>query len=286
MRGLVERWDRFLARETSTRSAALLRVIFPLLWWTRLGNELLPVRDLDPARLVLSLNFFASTSLMLIGWKSRWTTAWVGLTVLVATYGFAGDPDVGNWGAHHVTFLAHCTVLLALTPCGRSFSLDRWLLLRECRARSVAPPPERGPTWGLGLIALQTSTVYAFGAWDKTSWPFLSGQRLEHIFRSLYWGADPIEIPGIGLFFVCVAVGVVVVEYGLAVTLFLPRFQRASIAVGLVLHALIYLLLPVRIFTLATWATYLAYLDPDRVDEALRPLLDASDHRLDGASGP
>ena len=84
----------------------------------------------------------------------------------------------------------------------------------------------------------------------------------------------------------CVAVGVVEVEYGLAITLFLPRFQRASIVVGLVLHALIYLLLPVRIFTLATWASYLAYLDPDRVDAALRPLLDASDHCLDGASGP
>ena len=273
MTGVLARWDRFLNRQTSTRSSALLRLLLPLLLWARFANELLVFRDLDPARIALSINFFASTTLMWIGWKSRWATAWAGATALSMVYGFGVWADVEPWVHHHTTFVAHCTALLALTPCGDSFSVDRWLVLQKARAASRPPPAERGATWGLGLIALQTSTLYAFSAWDKTQMAFLSGQRLEHIFHTLYWGADPIPLLGVSTLFACAAILTVIVEYALALTLFIPRLQRASIAVGLMLHAAIYLLLPVSIFTLTVWATYLAYLDPDRVNAVLRPLL-------------
>ena len=52
------------------------------------------------------------------------------------------------------------------------------------------------------------------------------------------------------------------------------------------LHAAIYLLLPVSIFTLTVWATYLAYLDPDRVNAPLcidRNEIDDAIDRLDKA---
>lgn len=273
MSQLTHMWDRLLTRQTSTRSAALLRLLLPLLLWGRFANELLLFRNLDPARLLLSVSFFASTSLMWVGWKSRWTTAWAGATTLTMVYGFGVIGDVEPWVHHHTTFVAHCTALLALTPCGTSFSVDRWLAVRQAQHHGTPVPAEVGATWGLSLIALQTSTLYAFSAWDKTQMAFLSGHRLEHMFHFLYWGADPIDLPGASALFASVAILTVVIEYALAITLFIPRLQRVSMAIGIALHAAIYLLIPVSIFTLTVWATYLAYLHPDRVDRALRSVL-------------
>ena len=80
-----------------------------------------------------------------------------------------------------------CSGLLALSPCGRSFSWDRYRALAQARdARDI--PPEYGDLWPQRLIALQLAALYFWAAVDKTNWSFLSGERLEQAFTWSYTG--------------------------------------------------------------------------------------------------
>ena len=79
-----------------------------------------------------------------------------------------------------------CPSLLALTPCGRSLSVDRWLAMRAAERRGEAPPPELGPLYGQRLLAMQVSAVSLFAVWDKLTPGFLSGARLQHILLDRY----------------------------------------------------------------------------------------------------
>jgi hypothetical protein len=191
---------------------------------------------------------------------------------VAGTYVFGVYGDLEGWTHHHTWLLCAATTLLCLTPCGGSFSLDRIRAVREARARGEAPPEERGPVWGLTLIALQVSAVYAWSAWDKTSWSFLSGMELERIFVHVYTGFRP-DWPAVpvlaGLAWMTWAI-----EWVLPVGLFVRRLQWLLIPLGIVLHALFYVLLPVGPFSLTMILLYLAYLDPDAVHSATGRVLE------------
>ena len=83
--------------EGSSRSSALIRIFLVLIIWTRWGSELLLYRSLDtPAYLILSLSYFASTTLMLLGLFSRASTLWAGLTTLSMYYYFGVELGIAN----------------------------------------------------------------------------------------------------------------------------------------------------------------------------------------------
>ncbi len=69
--------------------------------------------------------------------------------------------------------------------------------------------------------------------------------------------------------------GTVVGEFALAFGLWIPRLRWWLIAFGVVLHASIYLALPVATFSATILFLYLAYFDPDAVhrfiDDVLAP---------------
>jgi hypothetical protein len=143
--------------------------------------------------------------------------------------------------------------------------VDRFLAVRRAEARGEPVPEERGSLWGIRLVALQLSAVYFWGAVDKTTGPFLSGQRMEAILVQYYFDLD---LPRSSLFHPLVAmssVATVALEYALAIGLWIPRFQRRLMVAGIVFHAIIYLTLPVQTFSLAACLLYLAFLPPDDV---------------------
>ena len=101
------------------------------------------------------------------------------------------------WTHHHTYLLAVAALLIALTPCGRSYSVDRYLAVMRAGHAGLPPPAERGNLWGLRLIVVQLSVLYFFSAFDKTSYAFLSGARLEQIFLWYYAGSDYPGMPGL-----------------------------------------------------------------------------------------
>jgi len=255
--------------EASSRSSALVRIGLALLLWARWAGELVLSGGHSPDFLLFSCAFFAATTAMLLGVVSRLATlaSAVGAFVLYGYGGYVlGRP---GWAHHHTYLLALATLLCALTPCGRSYSLDRWLAVRRAERAGLRPPPERGNVWGLRLIAIQLSLVYFWAAFDKSHAVFLSGAALERLWLYLYW---PQALPPGGLFHAAVlvaSVGTVALEYALAFGLPWRRTRRWLLIPGLLFHGILYVAMPVRTFSLTMALLYLAYLDPDRVHGVL-----------------
>ncbi len=278
------------AAEGSTRLAALLRVGLALLVWTRFCNDFAAFHDNGAAWTLLGASLFASSTLMLLGWRSRLATAWTGLT-LAAIVVYLGVVE-RHYALlhHHVSLLMIATVLLALTPCGGSLSLDRWRAVRAAERAGRPPPPERGPQWAVHLIALQMSAVYLWGAIDKTRVAWLSGERLEAILMYHYTGSDWPSWPGFPALCLAGAVSTVALEYALAVGLWFPRWHRVLIPTVIVFHGLLYFTLPVATFSATMYVMMLAFVPAATVHRVVDRLLgqgeavDAAPHSTQDAA--
>jgi hypothetical protein len=249
-----------LAREGSTRAAGLLRIALALIAWVRYASDMTPWHNLTPERVTLGVVFFVASSMMLVGWWSRLATGVTALAALAA-YVIGARGDEPFWFHNHTFLLTVSMGLLALAPCGRSFSVDRW------RSRAE----ERGPLWALDLIALQVSIVYAWGAAIKVNPEFLSGYALDVIVSYHYTGTQPFALQGWML--AGAAIMVTVLEFVLAVGLWSRRARPWLLPAGLGLHATIYWLMPVSTFTVTMFALYLVFLDPDTVHRVVDRLV-------------
>lgn len=253
----------------STRACSLLRMALVSMVWARFARELLYYRDLELAKVTLVTVFFLSSTSAFIGFKSRWSTGILGITLLIYYYywGVAlGDRAIVH---HHVYLLAVSTFLLSLTPCGRSFSLDRWLALRKAEATNSEPPTETGDLWATRLICFQLSMVYFWGAFDKSEYLFLSGFRFEQMTMARYVGSDYPPFPWFSAMMFLSAVGTVALEYSLAIGLWFSKTRSYLIVCGIVFHFLIYVMFPVKTFSLTSIAIYLVFLHPDTVHRAV-----------------
>lgn len=255
----------------STRPAALLRIGLGCIALIRFAEELAPWAMNGVLGLGLSAMFFAFAAGTVIGANARLSVAGLGATILMF-YTFSkltiGPP---GWGHHHVYLLGAACMLLALTDCGKSFSLDRMRAISDGHTRTA--PREYGLIWGQRLIALQLSAMYFWAAVDKTDWAFVSGQRLEQTFVWVYSGRAlefVLEWPAM---LALASFTVVVVEYWLAVAILIPRWRLAAITVGLSLHASFYLMLPVNTYSITAMMLYLALLDPGAVHRFIDRML-------------
>ena len=114
---------------------------------------------------------------------------------------------------NHLYLLFLLVVLLVVSDSGRAYSIDA---LRRGRG-SV-------PYWGVTLIKLQLSMVYAFAALAKLNPDFLHGEVLV--------GQLPVD-PGKARM---LAVATILVEAWLAIGLWLPRFLWPTIVLGVLFH--------------------------------------------------
>ena len=127
--------------------------------------------------------------MMFVGYLSRLACFATGLSVL-ALYVAGPVTQTAGWAHHHVYLLAVACLLLAMTDCGRSYSIDRLRAVNAAgRAQPMRDDPlEYGSLLGQRLIALQLSAMYFWTAIDKTDRAFLSGERLEQTFTWIYSG--------------------------------------------------------------------------------------------------
>ena len=129
MKTLLRLLQRFynwgLCYRDSTRSVGLIRIGLVLLIWSRWAGELTLCRDIRLSVILLNSAFFLLTGLMCVG---LWTRASSMGTAIIISVMFVMRE---SWHHHHTFLLIISTLFIALTPCGRSYSLDRWLALRR-----------------------------------------------------------------------------------------------------------------------------------------------------------
>ncbi|MGH8559102.1 MAG: HTTM domain-containing protein [Methylococcales bacterium] len=253
----------------SSRSSALIRIGLVLIIWARFASDQIPFKHEFGWHTLFSIAFFLSTTMMLIGIFTRFATFVTGIIALSFYYYFGLVLDVEPYTHHHTYWLGVAAFLCSLTPCGRSFSLDRWLAVKKARQKNLTPPPERGNLWGLRLIVVQLTAMYFWSAFAKTNAGFLGGDRLEAIFMQYYIGSNLADWAAWSWAFVAAAWGITILEYLLAFGMPFARTRKYLLIPGLALHAGFYLLLPVRTYSVTIMLLYLAYLDADKVHRFL-----------------
>jgi len=267
--------ERLVTEEASTRSLGLMRLLFGLILWSRFARELMPYRHFDePDRVVLSAVFYVATTGMVLGLFTPVSMVLTSATLIVMSWGYGGTAsDPTAWVHHHTTMHLLCVIWLSLTPCGKSLSVDRWLAVRRAEQAGQPPPAEVAPTWGRHLIGAQVATLYLWSAVDKLQCNYWNGAAIEHLVMRYYVGA---ALPDVWWFHAaCAAAGVitVVLELVLFWGLFVPRLQPVLVPLGLVLHILFYVLIPVNTFTVWMMTCYLAFVHPDVVHRAIDRML-------------
>lgn len=271
-------WSKFchwaVGTEASSRSSALIRIGLGFLIWTRFAYELLPYKYELGWHTAFSLLFFLFTTLMILGVFARISTFIAGALTFSLYYYFGLVLDYEPYTHHHTYWLGIAALLCALTPCGRSFSVDRWLDVRWARKRGQLPALESGNVWGLRLIVFQLTMMYVWSAYDKCHPGFLEGDRLEALFMHYYIGSNLGNWVEWSWAFAVAAWLVVILEFALGFGMPFAKTRKYLIVPGLMLHASFYVLLPVSTYSATIVLLYLAYLDPNKVHSVIDELGD------------
>lgn len=248
--------------EGSTRALGVLRAGTALLIWAEFGQQMAFFTDSRPGAVAVAVSLYLSSALLLVGWRSRTAVVWTGLSLFAVWHYSAGTLGRSELNHYHNVLLMTFMLTLAFSPCGASFSIDRWLAVRRAARESLAPPREWGALWTQRLLALEVSAVYFWAAYDKLSLPFLSGARLEHYYIRYYAGSESFGGAPVQPLLVVLATGVMVLEFALAFGLHFPRWQRWLMPLGVLMHAAFYVTLPLQIFSCLMGLYYLAFIPP------------------------
>jgi hypothetical protein len=264
---LVERLWAWIDAEASTRPAGLLRIGLALIILARFGDKMMLGRDTDAFRAGLMVTYWLGSLAMLFGVFSQVSSAVMAAVVAVGVWKLGRADE--SWRHFHVQLLVSALWCVALAPCGRSYSWDRWRALARAEQSGAPAPPEHGPLWAQRLIALQVTAMYFWAAQNKCTIGWLSGGKLESQLMFHYFDSDPPMIVGWHLMVQTMAVATVVIEFGLAFGLWWRRARRWLIPAGIGFHLLIYVTFPVTVFSMLTCFLYLAYCDPDAVHRGI-----------------
>lgn len=244
----------------STRAVGLLRIALALIIWVRYAKELGFHSGVEWWTAPLAMVFYVVTTLMLLGVWTRVSVAATALLLVFFYFGLGVGGVKPGWYGHHAYLLMAATCLLALTPCGKSYSWDRFTAIRRGRQ-----PKEEGPLWGQNLIVLQMVSLYFWTAYDKTGWHFLSGERLEAIFIWAHTNRPFEALLDVPYAAMTAAVMVVVVEYFLAFAILIRRLHWIAVPMGLALHGTFFVILPVNTYSISMMVLYIAVLSPSAV---------------------
>ena len=161
--------------------------------------------------------------------------------------------------SNHLYLLGLFLLFTAFMPCADALSCDAWL-----RRRRGEWPPQAVCSWAATLVLVTVSFVYAGSALSKTNTAWLSGAVLE----TLYAHQSIVAPPGLPFVehvpFGLQAVGVVVIEFALAVLLWPARTRVWAFVIGSGMHVFMDVTMAIGTFSWEMMGAYLVFI-------ALRP---------------
>lgn len=247
-------WEGFVFAPRDPRLASVLRIAFGVLvlvnviclgidldfWFSDAGVTPVAVARLemkDGATMILAhlplhvcyAIFVAQTVLLIVGVGSRVQAASV-FVWLVAfqhrNYSIVDGED---------TVMRLFAFYLALTPCGWAYSVDAWWRRRRGKVPATPPIP-----WGLRLFQLQMSVIYLSSAFEKSSGSdWISGKAMYFVARlDDTFGKVPIPHALFEHLWLVKLMtwSVLALEWLLPIALWMKRFRRSAVIVGLVFH--------------------------------------------------
>ncbi len=273
----------------STRGFAVARllIIATLFWYvTGLSAYHPTLVDVPVLRRAIAVLLMVATWFAWIGYRTRAATVVIALC----------------WGALHLYWgtsnsalnntrdaqLLQALIVLALSPCGRSLSVDRWLALRRAARRGRPPPPERGPLWTRWLMIASLSSLYAWTAVELATSEWLSGLTIERFWVGRWGSSDtlamaPSLIHALSVAFAWQLLTLLVV---VALCLWVPRWRWYAVTLGVLLHLLTWPFFGAWPLTVTLLACYPMILPVDWVHDFIDAQLGAPANEATAASPP
>ena len=259
---------RNLNIKASTRSSAILRIGLVILAWSLFADRLIIFRTFQsPDWFILGILFFIFSGMLCIGWRTKFSNVGLALTLNVMVFYLGVRDNYSPFTSFPGGLIAMSIAWLCFLPSGKSFSLDRYIAKSKIKDQNNLIHKEIGQVWALNLLKFQVAVVYFFAAIDKSYLGF--NERLEQIFQKAYFGS---YLPWEGLRFIIFLISLftVLILYLLTFGLFIKSWHRWLMPLGIIFHIFIYLLLPVRTFSLTMILLYIAFIDPEDVHYFLK----------------
>lgn len=158
------------------------------------------------------------------------------------------------------TVLRLAVIYLALAPCGRALSLDRWIALRKGKAPAV---PEPVSLWPQRLFQVQLAVIYITTAWNKWG---------GHTWREGYATWYPLHlreferfpVPDVLLttpFLQLTTWGTLAVQLSLGTLVFYRPLRKWVLLAGLAMHGFIEWAFNIPLFAFLICSLYVAHYD-------------------------
>ena len=254
--------------KASTRSSAILRIGLVILAWSLFADRLIIFRTFQsPDWFILGILFFIFSGMLCIGWRTKFSNIGLALILNVMVFYLGVRDNYSPFTSFPGGLIAMSIAWLCFLPSGKSFSLDRYIAKSKINDQNNLFHKEIGQVWALNLLKFQVAVVYFFAAIDKSYLGF--NERLEQIFQKAYFGS---YLPWEGLRFIIFLISVftVLILYLLTFGLFIKNWHRWLMPLGIIFHVFIYLLLPVRTFSLTMILLYISFIDPEDVHYFLK----------------
>jgi hypothetical protein len=276
-------WQSFWFREIPSDVFALLRIAFGLfglinvlgqtpvsMLWDLDGIMRSPggglgvkawIDDLGMAGIAGSALFSAvalSFAAMTAGFQSGAAVA----ASFAGTVLYAYWNPLPRYGADDVLLVVLFCLLWA--DCGKRISVDAWL---AARSGPVGPPVATQPIWPLRLLQIQVALIYLnSGLWKLFGETWRDGSAIHYALEYNLLHRFPFEIPsGLEVWLVVATFTTLLWELGFAFLVLHPVTRRIALVMGVLVHGGIFVLLEIGVFSWVMMATYLAFLDPERV---------------------
>jgi vitamin K-dependent gamma-carboxylase-like protein len=287
MNGLVDRWERFWFAPIPRHIYALLRIAFGLVgcgtlfglrdlstFWFLDG--LVPI-DVGAATLkqyfvvhglghaagvVLYASTVASFVAMTIGLQTRLAvTAALFTSLMQVTWNYL--PLSGADAAMRVFLFC-----LIWADCGSVWSVDAWLAARRTMA-APSTAPETSSIAPLRLLRFQVALIYLnAGIWKIFNPYWRNGSAVHYVVQSNVYRRLPHGMPvAFDQVVSLLTYGTLAWELTFAFLLLFPRTRRIALIVGILIHVGMLLTIEVGPFHFVMLASYLAFLEPDRVPQ-------------------
>ena len=287
----IRAWNNFFFRPTSARPLGAIRILFGLLalanlafsavdleyWYTDAGLfrgdeswviagpfQFSPLHFFqDPASVRIAFLLTATAAFFFtIGWRTRLMSILFYMGMLSIH-----NRNLASSSGADVLLLTFAFNLM-LCPCGAAYSVDAWL---ESRKRGTLAEPLILP-WGLRLIQIQISVVYAFAGLLKVGGNlWLNGTALHYVLNNTEVGRFDISfLTRYPILINLMTYSAVAMELSLAFLIWFRAARPLVLFLGLMLHTGILVTINIPIFGELMWVGYLAFLTPPEFDALLR----------------
>jgi hypothetical protein len=266
----LETWERAIADfPGSTRPVGLIRIGLALLAIAEMG-DFVTVRE---SGLGISALVYGSAIWMLIGYQARVATFFSAIAVWLTIH------LVPTTLHHHTYIEAVASTALAFTPCGASFSVDRWLAVHRAKAKKEPIPEERGNLWATRIIGLQMSALFFWGGYHKLTLgtqsiqtAFIHGDRLEQTL--IYYYSLPVPFPTwLRLLVMALAAGVTAFEMFAGIGLWIPKVRPYVLFGCFMMTTSFQTLLSVRTFGFLSALLYLVFIPSEKIHAVIDRVL-------------